>query len=56
MRQHPSTIEQFTIGYEALLDTEWISDPANPIDQLKGFIDQGETIWLHPDHAGIGPA
>ncbi|MBD2755806.1 hypothetical protein [Spirosoma validum] len=56
MRQQPNTsIEQFTIGYKALLDTEWIDDPANPIDHIKGFIGQGETIWLHPDHSGIGP-
>jgi hypothetical protein len=56
MRQLPTTIEQFTMGYKALWDTEWINDPANPTDPLKGFIGQGETIWLHPDHAGIGPA
>ena len=57
MRQHPITaIEQFTMGYTALLDTEWIDDPANPTDHIKGFIGQGETIWLHPDHTGTGPA
>ncbi|GAB4017045.1 hypothetical protein [Spirosoma koreense] len=56
MRQHPNTfIEEFTVCYKALLDTEWIDDPSNPTNHSKGFIALGETIWLHPDHSGIGP-
>ncbi|QHV98692.1 hypothetical protein [Spirosoma endbachense] len=54
-QQPPSNIEEFTVAYKALVDTEWIDNPANPTDHLKGFIGQGERIWLHPDHSGIGP-
>lgn len=54
-QQHLPVLDPFTSAYEALLDTEWIDNPANPTDHLKGFIRQGETIWLQPDHMGLGP-
>ncbi|AUD05903.1 hypothetical protein [Spirosoma pollinicola] len=48
-------LDEFAIAYQAMHDTKWIGNPANPVNQLVGLIRQGETIWLHPDRVGSGP-
>jgi hypothetical protein len=53
--QSALTSNEFIVAYTALRNTEWVAEPANPVNLKKGLIRKGDTIWFHPDHFGSGP-
>lgn len=55
MNQHICLPSEFTVAHTAVQDTEWLAEPANPVNLLKGTIRKGEVVWLHADLCGSGP-
>ncbi|MFC5410745.1 hypothetical protein ACFPMF_15590 [Larkinella bovis] len=49
-------IAEYTLAYQALRDTTWLLNPADPTNGVNGLIKKGETIWFHRDHVGSGPS
>ncbi len=49
------TPADYTVAHTAIQDTEWLAEPANPVNLMKGIIRKGDIIWFHPDHCGSGP-
>lgn len=47
--------EEFNFPARAIQDTDWISNPANPVGQQTGRIQQHESVWFRQDPFGSGP-
>jgi hypothetical protein len=55
IKQHADTIDDFDVTHQAIRNTEWRADPADPVNLTKGALLKGDLIWFHPDHFGSGP-
>ncbi len=49
-----TTTSEFDSAYQALQETEWVTNPADETNQDKGIIRQGELIWFNRDHLECG--
>lgn len=46
----------FVLARQAIQDTTWFTDPANPTTTETGSIHKDELIWLHQELFGSGPS
>ena len=53
-RQPSFAADEFNVPCQALHNTEWVTNPADPTNQDKGMVRQGETIWFLQDHTNTG--
>lgn len=50
-----STVDAFQIPGQAIKDTDWIQEPADPTQLEGGLIQKGEIVWFHREPFGSGP-
>ncbi|WP_338871306.1 hypothetical protein WBJ53_25045 [Spirosoma sp. SC4-14] len=49
-------VDEFDRPGQAIQNTEWVRDPADPTKHICGLIQKGETVWFHNEQFGSGPA
>ncbi len=51
---YSTIVSAFDDAHQALRETEWVTNPADPTSRDRGLVRRGDVIWFNRNHLDYG--